>query len=457
MSNWISHKAQYFKKNGDIDRKKECTCFLLDTINSDLYEVVHAAFYCNVYYAAVVQTKIFNDQEYKEIPKEEQEITAMVIDTKTEKKEFIYLNLEKESDMPIRRECPKIILNLLSDTDDENSQEWRKQCHKSLQIKRKLLKLDGLPEGTRIQFPSLLSFSNGVEKGDSIILLKSNRKWMLHGYVWKPECKPVGVIQVIHGMTEYIGRYEEFAAHFTDLGYVVCGFDLESHGKSIPIHHKDSGLYIHCWDDLIADVEMIRIKIRRQYPEIPYVMLGFSLGSFVLRSHQCIYPKTADKLIYIGTGQPKMNELKFAHWIVKTLCKKDNKPSKLVKKLAFDNYNRKFKHSKNGIDWLLKDEKAQEDYLSDKRVVMDMTPRFFLQFLNGMMKIQSNEYWLYYKNDVLFIAGEEDPVSCGLSEVLKRYRRAGARITKKIISGYRHDVLHDSCKEKVFQCIEKFL
>ncbi len=90
MSNWISHKAQYFKKNGDIDRKKECTCFLLDTINSDLYEVVHTAFYCNVYYAAVVQTKIFNDQEYKEIPKEEQEITAMVIDTKTEKKEFIY-------------------------------------------------------------------------------------------------------------------------------------------------------------------------------------------------------------------------------------------------------------------------------------------------------------------------------------------------------------------------------
>ena len=202
---------------------------------------------------------------------------------------------------------------------------------------------------------------------------------------------------------------------------------------------------------------MIRIKIRRQYPEIPYVMLGFSLGSFILRSHQCLYPKTGDKLIYVGTGQPKMNELKFAHWIVKTLCKKDDQPSKLVKKLAFDNYNRRFKHSKTGIDWLLKDEKAQEDYLTDERVVKDMTPRFFLQFLNGMMKIQSNEHWLYYKNDVLFIAGEEDPVSCGLPEVLKRYRRAGARITKKIISGYRHDVLHDSCKEKVFQCIEKFL
>lgn len=185
MSNWISRKAQYFKKNGDIDRKKECTRFLLETIDSHIYEIIHAAVYCNVYYAAVVQTKIFNGQEYKEIPKKDQEITAMIIDTKTEKKEIIYLNLERESDMPIRRECPKIILNLLSDTDDENSMKWRKQCHENLQIKRKLLKLDGLPEGTRIQFPSLLSFSNGVEKGDSIILLKSNRKWIWEKYQYR--------------------------------------------------------------------------------------------------------------------------------------------------------------------------------------------------------------------------------------------------------------------------------
>lgn len=62
---------------------------------------------------------------------------------------------------------------------------WRKQCHKNLQIKRKLLKLDGLPEGTRIQFPSLLSFSNGVEKGDSITLLKSNRKWIWEKYQYR--------------------------------------------------------------------------------------------------------------------------------------------------------------------------------------------------------------------------------------------------------------------------------
>ena len=84
---------------------------MLDTINSNLYEVVHAAFYCNVYYAAVVQTKIFNGQEYKKIPKKDQKITAMIIDTKTQKKEFIYLNLEKESDIANSAEnVPKLFL-----------------------------------------------------------------------------------------------------------------------------------------------------------------------------------------------------------------------------------------------------------------------------------------------------------------------------------------------------------
>lgn len=189
-------------------------------------------------------------------------------------------------------------------------------------------------------------------KKEKIILKNDQESRTIYGSVWVPEGKPVAVLQLIHGMTEYIDRYDEFATYFTNLGYLVCGFDLESHGRAA--HQEIHGLYIDHWNNLIEDVELFRSEMHHRYPEIPYVMLGFSLGSFILRSHQCIYPEAADKLIYVGTGQPKRNELKFAHWLISVLCKKDNKPSELVKKLAFDNYNRKFKHSKSGIDWLLK-------------------------------------------------------------------------------------------------------
>lgn len=157
------------------------------------------------------------------------------------------------------------------------------------------------------------------------------------------------------------------------------------------------------------------------------------------------------------SGQPKRNELKFAHWLISVLCKKDNKPSELVKKLAFDNYNRKFKHSKSGIDWLLKDGKAQEDYLKDQKIITDMTPRFFLEFLNGMMSVQEEEQNICYKKDVLFLAGEEDPVANGLNKVIEKYKKSNANIKKNIIPRFRHDILHDLCKETVFRCIADFL
>lgn len=292
-------------------------------------------------------------------------------------------------------------------------------------------------------------------KKEKIILKNDQESRTIYGSVWVPEGKPVAVLQLIHGMTEYIDRYDEFATYFTNLGYLVCGFDLESHGRAA--HQEIHGLYIDHWNNLIEDVELFRSEMHHRYPEIPYVMLGFSLGSFILRSHQCIYPEAADKLIYVGTGQPKRNELRFARWLIGTLCKKDNKPSELVKKLAFDNYNRKFKHSKNGIDWLLKDEKAQEDYLYDQKVTTNMTPRFFLEFLNGMMSIQKEEQNIGYKKDVLFLAGEEDPVASGLSKVIEKYKKSSAKIKKDIIQGFRHDVLHDSCKEIVFQSVADFL
>ena len=106
---------------------------------------------------------------------------------------------------------------------------------------------------------------------------------------------------------------------------------------------------------------------------------------------------------------------------------------------------------------MLKDGKAQEDYLKDQKIITDMTPRFFLEFLNGMMSVQEEEQNICYKKDVLFLAGEEDPVANGLNKVIDKYKKSNANIKKNIIPRFRHDILHDSCKETVFRCIADFL
>lgn len=51
---------------------------------------------------------------------------------------------------------------------------------------------------------------------------------------WLPEGEPVAVLQIIHGMNEYIRRYDAFAAYMAERGFVVVGEDHLGHGESVP-------------------------------------------------------------------------------------------------------------------------------------------------------------------------------------------------------------------------------
>lgn len=61
----------------------------------------------------------------------------------------------------------------------------------------------------------------------------ADKKTNIHAVRWMPEGKPVGIIQIAHGVTEYILRYEDFARYLTDKGFIVTGNDHLGHGKSI--------------------------------------------------------------------------------------------------------------------------------------------------------------------------------------------------------------------------------
>ena len=47
------------------------------------------------------------------------------------------------------------------------------------------------------------------------------------------DAKVRAVVQIAHGMTEYVGRYEALAQTLTDAGFAVCGNDHLGHGKSV--------------------------------------------------------------------------------------------------------------------------------------------------------------------------------------------------------------------------------
>ena len=101
---------------------------------------------------------------------------------------------------------------------------------------------------------------------------------------WCPDDSEIkGVIQIVHGVTEYIHRYKEFAEFFTSKGFVVCGHDIRGHGLSIngaPMYLGDKGAWFECVDDIYQ----VYLKNKALNPDVPYIMMGFSMGSIMVRT-----------------------------------------------------------------------------------------------------------------------------------------------------------------------------
>ena len=122
----------------------------------------------------------------------------------------------------------------------------------------------------------------------------------LHCALWKPEGEPKAVVQLIHGIAEHIGRYDDFARFLNSHGYVVAADDHMGHGGSVENGVK--GYFSGGWLSAVEDEKRLHDEIAAQYPALPYFILGHSMGSFLLRTYLYTYPDAVDKAVISGTG-----------------------------------------------------------------------------------------------------------------------------------------------------------
>lgn len=292
---------------------------------------------------------------------------------------------------------------------------------------------------------------------------KSNdRLTNIYGVEWIPETEIKGVVQISHGVTEHMGRYEEIANFLTKHGYVVIGNDHIGHGmstnnKKMYFGPKDSFNYVV--DDVLKCTELIKNK----YPNIPITLLGFSLGSFVARNFVIKYPYMVDNLILIGTGYNSEIELKIAKLAAWNEARKhgDDKMSPLIKKLTFDTYNKKFEPTKTDLDWLCKNEEELNKFLKDPLRGEFISAGLFRELLNGMSYSNNIENINRMRKDlpILLLSGSEDPVgnfSKGVYNVYNLFSNIDD-VNIKIYDNARHDILHEKCKKEVYSDIINWL
>lgn len=285
----------------------------------------------------------------------------------------------------------------------------------------------------------------------------------IHAVKWIPESKtPICILQIIHGMAEYIERYDEFAETMARKGILVVGEDHLGHGKSV----GENGTYGYfCERDaatvVVRDSHRLKKMIQDQYPGIPYIILGHSMGSFILRNYLCRYGTGIQAAVIVGTGmQPKaVLAAGKAVAAVQKLFKDSKYPSSLLNAIAFGGYNKRIKGNRTVMDWLTKDEKIVDAYIQDPLCGFTFTVNGFQTIFELVSRLYKSENLEKIPKElpVLFMSGADDPVGDygkGVNKACRSLVDAGMkRVQMKLYSDDRHEVLNETDRAKIYEDI----
>ena len=284
---------------------------------------------------------------------------------------------------------------------------------------------------------------------------------MLQGVIWTPICKPCMVVQIVHGMTEHIGRYEKLASILTGSGIAVVGFDLRGHGQNKG-NHVCASFGKKGWRASLHDIFLFHLEMNRLFPNIPYFMMGFSLGSFLVRDYLSRYNDKVAGAIIMGTGYQRSMVLSILKAVVRMETRKYgfNHSTPLVRKLSFETYNQRFAPNKTPYDWLCSDEAELHAYMGDPLCCRNISAGLFWQLLDAMKRtgnVCTYKHW-HRETPVLLLSGTKDPVGDfgkGVQRVMRSMAKGGIKnVRMHLIPNARHDLLHEKRSGAAYEAIE---
>ena len=287
----------------------------------------------------------------------------------------------------------------------------------------------------------------------------------IHACVWTPQCAPKAVLQIVHGIAEYVERYDEFARYLNGLGYLVVADDHMGHGKSIS-DACPQGYFAGGWFSAVADSYRLLQMTQKEHPGLPYVLFGHSMGSFMARTILAKYPDSGiSAAVICGTGWQPRALLRAAIPVCEHVCRTDGEknPSPKLERLVFGSYNRRVEHKRTPYDWLNRDERKVDAYLADPLCGFTPSAGLLRDMLTGIAYIERAESLrnMRKKLPVLFVAGGDDPVGNygrGVRRTAEAFRNAGMQdVSVRIYPLCRHEILNEINRAEIYEDIGKWL
>ena len=281
-----------------------------------------------------------------------------------------------------------------------------------------------------------------------------------------PDGEVKAILQISHGMVEFIDRYEGFANYLCEKGFLVVGNDHLGHGGSV--NSKEDWGYFAKKDGyriVLDDILKLLKIVKKDYPNKKYYLLGHSMGSFLARLFLIEYGNELDGAIIMGTGQQSKGTLVAGKALTKliSLFKGEKYRSSFINNMALGSYNKKFEPSKTHCDWLTKDEKIVNWYYNEPRCQFVFTLNGYYNLFSMIEQIidENNLEKMPKDLPVLIVSGEDDPVGNFGKDpkaVYETFKSVGMKnLDLKLYPNDRHEILNETDKALVYEDIYNWL
>lgn len=286
----------------------------------------------------------------------------------------------------------------------------------------------------------------------------------IKGLLWQPvgttASSPRAIVQIVHGMTEYVGRYDEFARFLAAQGFVVCGHDHIGHGKSVPSRDDWGHMPAREGEDILVDDvdELRRLVSARFARSVPYFIFGHSMGSFITRVYLTRYAEGLAGAVLCGTGNKSLAVSKAGNLLARAIARRKGERaiSPFLHSMADGAYSKAIPDARTPFDWLSADEANVDAFIADEACGFPFTVGAYAALTALTRDAARLDLASRIPHDLplLFIAGAHDPVGDngeGVRAAAELVRTAGVKSVDVVLyEGMRHEILNEAGRERVY-------
>ena len=273
-----------------------------------------------------------------------------------------------------------------------------------------------------------------------------------------------GILQIAHGMAEHSLRYESFAKYLVSKGFAVCANDHAGHGKSVVDEESYGYFGPGGYLNLVKDMDKLRRMIQEDYSQVPYMIMGHSMGSFLVRRYLSDYGEGVSAAVICGTSagfSPAVMKTGLAY-ADKIVAKKGPKAhDDRMKKLTVGGYNHSFQPARTEYDWLSRDEAQVDLYNQDPLCGFDFTVSGYRDLVRLLFDVNKPQWFRSVPDlPILMVSGAQDPVGDfgkGVRKVYRRLLKTGHDVQLILYPGGRHEILNETNRDQVYKDIAGFL